>query len=222
MRACDPTSAFGGVIALSVPVDGETANFILENFVEVVLAPGFSDAAMAQFQKKTNIRLMQVPEGQRPSNPNAYRSIAGAMLRQDFDRKRIDREDVKAVTKAPPTPAQLDDLIFAFTVAKHTKSNAIILAKDARTLGIGAGQMSRVDAARIARWKADDAGINTTGCVVASDAFFPFADGLQVAIDAGASAVIQPGGSMRDADVIEAAEAANLAMVFTGIRHFRH
>ena len=168
------------------------------------------------------MRIVQVPTGPRPSNPNAYRSIAGAMLRQDFDRALVQREDLKTMTVKAPSLKQIDDLLFAFTITKHTKSNAIILAKDGQTLGIGAGQMSRVDASRIARWKAQDAGLETAGCIVASDAFFPFADGLQVAIEAGASAVIQPGGSMRDDDVIKAADAADLAMVFTGRRHFRH
>ena len=201
-RACDPTSAFGGVIALSRGVDGDTAEKILENFVEVILAPDFHADALEVFARKPNVRLLQIPNGPRPSRPWSYRSLSGAMLRQGFDRTIVGSADLEVKTKASPTADQIDDMLFAFTVAKHTKSNAIILAKGGQTLGIGAGQMSRVDAARIARWKAQDAGLETAGCAVASDAFFPFADGLQVAIDAGAGAVIQPGGSMRDGDVM--------------------
>ena len=221
-KACDPISAFGGVIALSTELDGPTATAINSMFVEVILAPAISEAAKQVFAAKPNVRLLAVPTGSRPDRPWSYRSLSGAMVRQSFDRKTVGADDLQTPTNLAPTDAQIDDMLFAFTVGKHTKSNAIILAKDGRTLGIGAGQMSRVDAARIARWKAEDAGLNTAGCVVASDAFFPFADGLQVAIDAGASAVIQPGGSMRDKDVIAAADEAGLAMVFTGIRHFRH
>ena len=221
-KACDPVSAFGGVIALSRPLDGPTAAAISALFVEVVLAPAICAEAKDIFAAKPNVRLLEVPEGRRPDRPWSYRSLSGAMLRQSFDRKMVTADALQTPTQRAPSKAQIDDLLFAFTVAKHTKSNAIILAKQGRTLGIGAGQMSRVDAARIARWKAADAGLATAGCVVASDAFFPFADGLQVAIDAGAAAVIQPGGSLRDKEVIDAADAAGLAMVFTGIRHFRH
>ena len=221
-KACDPISAFGGVIALSVELDGPTAAAINSMFVEVILAPTISQAARDVFAAKPNVRLLEVPVGERPAGAMSIRSLSGALIRQGFDRKTVGRDDLQTPTATAPTDAQIDDMLFAFTVGKHTKSNAIILAKDGRTLGIGAGQMSRVDAARIARWKAEDAGLDTTGCAVASDAFFPFADGLQVAIDAGASAVIQPGGSMRDKDVIAAADEAGLAMVFTGIRHFRH
>ena len=221
-KACDPTSAFGGVIALSKELDAATADVISAMFVEVVLAPSFSQAAQDIFAKKPNVRLLAVPAGDRPDRPWSYRSLNGAMLQQSFDRKTVTQTDLTTTTARTPSAAQIEDMLFAFTVGKHTKSNAIILAKDGRTLGIGAGQMSRVDAARIARWKAQDAGLDTAGCAVASDAFFPFADGLQVAIDAGASAVIQPGGSMRDKDVIAAADEAGLSMVFTGIRHFRH
>ncbi len=221
-KACDPTSAFGGVIALSDTVDAATASAVLDMFVEVVLAPAFDEEAQALFAAKPSVRLLEIPTGARPEGAWSQRSLSGASLHQDFDRHLVTANDLKTTTQQRPSEGEIRDLIFAFTVAKHTKSNAIVLAKDGQTLGIGAGQMSRVDAARIARWKAMDAGLETAGCCVASDAFFPFADGLQVAIDAGASAVIQPGGSMRDASVIEAADQAGLAMVFTGIRHFRH
>ncbi len=221
-RACDPISAFGGVIALSGPLDEETAARIRELFVEVVLAPEIGTAARRVFAHKPQVRLLEVPTTQRPSRPWAYRSLSGAMVRQSFDRYRVQAEDLRTPTAKTPSAMQVQDLLFAFMVAKHTKSNAIILARQGQTLGIGAGQMSRVDAARMARWKAETAGLDVRGCVVASDAFFPFADGLQVAIDAGASAVIQPGGSQRDKQVIAAANAAGLAMVFTGVRHFRH
>ncbi len=221
-QACDPVSAFGGVIALSAPLDQATAARIRDLFVEVILAPEIGAAARQVFADKPQVRLLEVANTQRPSRPWAYRSLSGAMVRQSFDRHQVQASDLTTPTAKAPNAAQVQDLLFAFTVAKHTKSNAIVLAHQGRTLGIGAGQMSRVDAARMARWKAEAAGLDTRGCVVASDAFFPFADGLQVAIDAGASAVIQPGGSQRDAQVIAAADAARLAMVFTGIRHFRH
>ncbi|MGB0718004.1 MAG: bifunctional phosphoribosylaminoimidazolecarboxamide formyltransferase/IMP cyclohydrolase [Alphaproteobacteria bacterium] len=221
-KACDPVSAFGGVIALSAELDKATAEAINSMFVEVVLAPSISKEARAVFSKKPNVRLLLVPSGPRPNAPWSYRTLGGATLRQSFDYRTGNREDLRTTTKLTPSEFQIDDLLFAFTVAKHTKSNAIILAKNGQTLGIGAGQMSRVDAARIAQWKARDAGLDTAGCVVASDAFFPFADGLEVAIESGASAVVQPGGSMRDNEVITAADKAGLAMVFTGIRHFRH
>ena len=221
-KACDPASAFGGVVALSAPLDGPTASALAQMFLEVVLAPDVTAEASAIMATKPNVRVLKVPTGPRPTHPWAYRSISGALLRQSFDRRLVAETDLQVTTALSPTQEQIADLLFAFTVGKHTKSNAIILAKDGQTLGIGAGQMSRVDAARLARWKAQEAGLNTAGCAVASDAFFPFEDGLRVAIDAGASAVIQPGGSRRDPEVIAAADAAGLAMVFTGIRHFRH
>ena len=172
--------------------------------------------------QKPDLRVLRIPAGPRFSHPWSYRSINGAMLRQRFDRTVVSADDLDIKTKAIPTVKQVEDLLFAFTVAKHTKSNAIILAKNQQTIGIGAGQMSRIDAARVAQWKAKDAGFATKDCVVASDAFFPFADGLQVVVEAGAKAIIQPGGSLRDREVIAAADLADLAMVFTGIRHFRH
>lgn len=221
-KACDPTSAFGGVIALSAPLDGATAQAIVGMFVEVVLTPAVTPDAKELFARKPNVRLLEVPRGTRPAQPWSYRSIAGATLQQGFDRALVTADELQTKTAKSPSDAQIADLLFAFTVAKHTKSNAIILAKDGRTLGIGAGQMSRVDASLLARTKAASAKLDTRGCVVASDAFFPFADGLEVAVEAGASAVIQPGGSMKDGDVIAAADTAGLAMVFTGMRHFRH
>lgn len=218
--ACDPTSAFGGIIALNRPLDAATAAEISQIFTEVIIAPGCDDAAREIIAKKPNLRLLTTDGLPDPSAPGlAMKTVAGGFLLQNRDAGRVSREQLTCVTKRQATDAEIDDLLFAFRVAKHVKSNAIILAKDGCTLGIGAGQMSRVDSSRIARSKALG---DTTGCVVASDAFFPFADGLQVAIDAGATAVIQPGGSMRDSDVIAAADEAGLAMLFTGMRHFRH
>ncbi|OYW43492.1 MAG: bifunctional phosphoribosylaminoimidazolecarboxamide formyltransferase/IMP cyclohydrolase [Rhodobacterales bacterium 12-64-8] len=216
--ACDSTSAFGGIIAVNVPLDGPTAEAITEIFTEVVIAPGANDEALAVFAKKKNLRLL-ITDG----------LPAGGLLVQDRDVGRIMEADLKIVTRRRPSPQEIADMLFAFRVCKHTKSNAIIYAKDGATVGIGAGQMSRVDSARIARRKAEDAAaaINkadpaTIGSVCASDAFFPFADGLLQAAQAGATAVIQPGGSVRDDEVIKAADDADLAMVFTGMRHFRH
>jgi phosphoribosylaminoimidazolecarboxamide formyltransferase/IMP cyclohydrolase len=227
--ACDTVSAFGGIVALNRPLDEETAVAISEIFTEVVCAPGASDAAKAVFAKKKNLRLLLTGELSDPSRPGLQiKSIAGGMLIQSRDNALIEG-DLKVVTKRAPTPQELADCRFAWTVAKHVKSNAIVYAKDNATAGIGAGQMSRVESARIAAWKAKDAAdkagwaeSRTIGAAVASDAFFPFADGLLTAVDAGATAVIQPGGSIRDDEVIAAADEAGLAMVFTGMRHFRH
>jgi len=227
---CDRTSAFGGIIALNHVLDGATAEEICKIFTEVVIAPGADEHARAVFATKKNLRLLTTDTLPDPAAPAlTFRQVAGGFLVQDKDIGHISRADLKVVTKRAPTEAELADLLFAWTVAKHVKSNAIIYVKDGATVGIGAGQMSRVDSTRIAARKAQDMaeamGLPaplTHGSVVASDAFFPFADGLITAAEAGATALIQPGGSMRDAEVIAAADAAGLAMVFTGMRHFRH
>ncbi len=228
--ACDSVSAFGGIIAVNRPLDGPTAEAISGIFTEVVAAPDADDAARAVFAKKKNLRLLLTGDLPDPARGGLMmKSIAGGMLVQSRDDGRIARGDLKLVTRRQPTPAELDDCLFAWTVAKHVKSNAIVYAKDGSTAGIGAGQMNRLESARIAAWKAKDAADKagwpsprTIGSAVASDAFFPFADGLLAAVEAGATAVIQPGGLIRDDEVIAAADAAGLAMVFTGMRHFRH
>ena len=227
---CDPVSAYGGIVAASRPLDAAAAERIAAIFTEVVIAPDAEDAAKAVFARKRNLRLLLTGGVPDPAAPGlAFRSVAGGFLAQTRDAGRVTERDLKVVTKRAPTPEELADLIFAFRVAKHVKSNAIVYAKGGATVGIGAGQMSRVDSARIAAWKSEEAARAAglaeplaRGSVVASDAFFPFADGLQAAAAAGATAVIQPGGSMRDAEVIAAADEAGLAMVFTGMRHFRH
>ncbi len=227
---CDRTSAFGGIVALNTPLDEATAAEIANIFTEVVIAPGASDMARAIFAARKNLRLLVTGGLPDPiADCLAFRQVSGGFLVQDKDNGHIDRSDLRVVTKKTPTDAQFDDLLFAWTVAKHVKSNAIVYVKDGATVGIGAGQMSRVDSTRIAARKSQDmAGVLgfdkplTKGSVVASDAFFPFADGLRTAAEAGAVAVIQPGGSMRDDEVIAAADAAGIAMVFTGMRHFRH
>ena len=227
---CDPVSAFGGIIAVNRTLDGATAEKIAAIFSEVIIAPDADDAARAVLAKKKNLRLLLTGGVPDPAAPGlTYRSVAGGFLAQTRDSGRVNRAALKVVTQRAPTDAELDDLIFAFRVCKHVKSNAIIYAKAGATVGIGAGQMSRVDSARIAAWKSEEAakaagltGRLTQGSVVASDAFFPFADGLEAAIAAGATAVIQPGGSIRDNEVIAAADAAGVAMVLTGMRHFRH
>ncbi|MBM1308964.1 bifunctional phosphoribosylaminoimidazolecarboxamide formyltransferase/IMP cyclohydrolase [Sulfitobacter mediterraneus] len=227
---CDRTSAFGGIIALNQPLDGETAEAISGIFTEVVIAPGADADAIEVFAKKKNLRLLTT-DGLADADAAqlAVRQVSGGFLVQDKDVGRITRDDLKVVTKRAPSDQELSDLLFAWTVAKHVKSNAIIYVKDGATVGVGAGQMSRVDSTRIAARKAQDMaeamGLPaplTQGSVVASDAFFPFADGLITAAEAGATALIQPGGSMRDDEVIAAADEAGLAMVFTGMRHFRH
>ena len=228
--ACDPTSAFGGIVALNRPLDEETAKVITEIFTEVVIAPGADAAAEAIFAKKKNLRLLITDGLPDPAAQGTFmKTVAGGFLLQDRDAGRIHKEDLQVVTKRAPTAQELEDMIFAWRVAKHVKSNTIVYAKDGVTAGIGAGQMSRIDSARIAARKAQDAqetagwtAPRTKGCVAASDAFFPFADGLLQAASAGATAVIQPGGSIRDDEVIAAADEAGLAMVFTGMRHFRH
>jgi len=228
--ACDSTSAFGGIVALNRKLDAEAAKAITEIFTEVIIAPDADEEAIKIVAAKKNLRLLLA--GGLP-DPRAVgttvKSVAGGLLVQSRDNAVVDEMQMKTVTKRAPSEAEFADLRFAFRVAKHVKSNTIVYAKDRATVGIGAGQMSRVDAARIAARKAEDAAKElklsaplTEGSVVASDAFFPFPDGLLVAIEAGATAVIQPGGSMRDVDVIKAADAHNVAMVFTGTRHFRH
>ncbi|HUS53015.1 MAG TPA: bifunctional phosphoribosylaminoimidazolecarboxamide formyltransferase/IMP cyclohydrolase [Thermohalobaculum sp.] len=227
---CDPVSAFGGIVALNGILDGPTAALIAEIFTEVVIAPEADADARAVFAAKKNLRLLVTGALPDPRAPRlAWRQVAGGFLVQDHDIGHVGVGDLTVVTKRTPTASELADLMFAWTVAKHVKSNAIVYAKAGATVGIGAGQMSRVDSTRIAAQKSADmaAGLGLAeptvrGSVVASDAFFPFPDGLLTAAKAGATAVIQPGGSMRDAEVIAAADAAGLAMVFTGQRHFRH
>jgi phosphoribosylaminoimidazolecarboxamide formyltransferase/IMP cyclohydrolase len=228
--ACDSTSAFGGIVALNRPLDAEAAKAITEIFTEVIIAPDATEEAIRIVAAKKNLRLLLA--GGLP-DPRAsgltVKSVAGGLLVQSRDNATVDEMQLQTVTKRAPSAVELDDLRFAFRVAKHVKSNTIVYAKDRATVGIGAGQMSRVDAARIAARKDEDAAKElklatplTKGAVVASDAFFPFPDGLLVAIEAGATAVIQPGGSVKDPDVIKAADDHNVAMVFTGTRHFRH
>ncbi|MCF1707845.1 bifunctional phosphoribosylaminoimidazolecarboxamide formyltransferase/IMP cyclohydrolase [Tabrizicola sp. J26] len=227
---CDRTSAFGGIVALNQPLDAATAEEIAGIFTEVVIAPGADDGAKAVFAAKKNLRLLTTSGLPDPYAPGlAFKQVSGGFLVQDRDAGRITAADLKVVTKRKPTEAEIADMLFAWRVAKHVKSNAIVYVKNGATVGIGAGQMSRVDSTRIAARKAEDMtealGLGaspTIGSVVASDAFFPFPDGLLTAAEAGATAVIQPGGSMRDDEVIAAADAAGLAMVFTGQRHFRH
>jgi len=227
---CDRTSAFGGIVALNQPLDEDTAKAIVEIFTEVVIAPGASDAARAIFATKKNLRLLTTDGLPDPKAPQiTMKQVAGGMLVQDKDVGSVDLADLKVVTKVKPTDAQMADLLFAWKVAKHVKSNAIVYVKDKATVGVGAGQMSRLDSALIAAQKAERMAkvmdlpqSLAIGSAVASDAFFPFADGLLEAAAAGATCVIQPGGSMRDDEVIAAADEAGIAMVFTGMRHFRH
>jgi phosphoribosylaminoimidazolecarboxamide formyltransferase/IMP cyclohydrolase len=227
---CDPTSAFGGIVALNQALDAATAEEIVKIFTEVVIAPDATEAARAVFAAKRNLRLLTTGALPDPGAKGlAFRQVAGGFLVQDRDCGALAPADLKVVTRRAPTDAELHDLRFAWTVAKHVKSNAIVYVRDGATVGIGAGQMSRIDSTRIAAEKARDMAAAlglpaplTQGSVVASDAFFPFADGLIAAAEAGATAVIQPGGSLRDDEVIAAADARGLAMVFTGMRHFRH
>ncbi|RST84585.1 bifunctional phosphoribosylaminoimidazolecarboxamide formyltransferase/IMP cyclohydrolase PurH [Aquibium carbonis] len=228
--ACDPVSAFGGIVALNRPLDAEAAEEIARVFTEVIIAPGATPEAEAIIAAKKNLRLLLTDDLPNPRAPGlTAKTVSGGLLVQSRDNGVVDDLDLKVVTRRAPSAAELADLKFAFRVAKHVKSNAIVYARGAATVGIGAGQMSRVDSSRIAARKAEDAAEAagsaepaTKGSVVASDAFFPFADGLLSAVAAGATAVIQPGGSMRDQDVIDAADEAGIAMVFTGMRHFRH
>ncbi len=222
--ATDQQAPFGGIIAVNRPLDAAIAGAIAEIFSEVIVAPEFEPAALVILQKKKNLRLIKKL---RPANaPLALRSVTGGLLAQERDTRLVSAADMKVVTKRHPTPEERHAILFAWRVVKHVKSNAIVFARSdasgSRTLGVGAGQMSRVDSSKIAVWKAREAGLDLQGSVVASDAFFPFPDGVITAAEAGAKAVIQPGGSVRDADVIAAADEREVAMVFTGIRHFRH
>ncbi|MFN3984760.1 MAG: bifunctional phosphoribosylaminoimidazolecarboxamide formyltransferase/IMP cyclohydrolase [Rhodocyclaceae bacterium] len=221
----DPTSAFGGIIAFNGEVDRATAEAVSAQFLEVLIAPAYSPDALELLRAKQNVRVLTCPLGANAATHD-YKRVGGGLLVQSADDARIALADLgtqlKVVTQRTPTEAELSDLLFAWRVAKYVKSNAIVYCRDGMTIGVGAGQMSRVDSARIARIKAEHAGLSIPGCVVASDAFFPFRDGLDVLAQAGATAVIQPGGSMRDAEVIAAADEQNIAMVFTGYRHFRH
>jgi phosphoribosylaminoimidazolecarboxamide formyltransferase/IMP cyclohydrolase len=232
----DPTSAFGGIIAFNVEVDGTAAQLAARQFVEVLIAPSFTPEALQAFAAKANTRVLQialdgVARGADAAGASAWhqgrnahdvKRVGSGLLVQTADNHVLRREDVRVVTRLRPSDAQLDDLLFAWTVAKYVKSNAIVYCGQGMTLGVGAGQMSRVDSARIASIKAANAGLALQGSVVASDAFFPFRDGLDVVVDAGAACVIQPGGSVRDDEVIAAADERGVAMVFTGVRHFRH
>ncbi len=225
----DPTSAFGGIIALNCPLDERGALQISKQFVEVLMAPSFTTEALAVFKSKVNVRILQIdlPQGgttdwDHGRNAMDMKRIGSGILLQTADNHELALSDLKVVTTRQPTAEELNDLLFAWTVAKYVKSNAIVFCKDGMTMGVGAGQMSRLDSARIASIKAGHANLSLAGTVVASDAFFPFRDGLDVVVDAGATCVIQPGGSMRDDEVIAAANERGVAMVFSGVRHFRH
>ncbi len=227
---CDPVSAFGGIVALNRPLDGPTALEIAKLFTEVVIAPSADKAAIAAFAAKKKLRLLVTGGMPDPAQPGmTLKSLSGGYLLQSRDAGRVLESQLKVVTKRAPSPSEMADLLAAFRICKHVKSNAIVYVKDGATVGVGAGQMSRVDSARIAAWKSAEAANQAgqskplaRGSVVASDAFFPFADGLLAAAEAGATAIIQPGGSVRDDEVIKAADEKGLAMVFTGMRHFRH
>ncbi|MEC5163846.1 phosphoribosylaminoimidazolecarboxamide formyltransferase / IMP cyclohydrolase [Janthinobacterium sp. CG_23.3] len=217
----DPTSAFGGIIAFNTELDGATAEQIAKLFVEVLIAPSFSNDAKQILSSKQNVRMLEIPLG-KGVNAMDFKRVGGGLLVQSPDAKNVSIGDLKVVTKLQPTQQQLQDLMFAWRVAKFVKSNAIVFCGNNMTLGVGAGQMSRIDSARIAAIKAQNAGLALAGSVVASDAFFPFRDGLDVVVDAGATCVIQPGGSMRDQEVIDAANERGVVMLYTGTRHFRH
>lgn len=225
----DPTSAFGGIIAFNRPLDGAGAQAVAKQFVEVLMAPDFSAEALQVFAGKANVRLLKIalpPGGERAwdkgQNLMDVKRVGSGMLMQTADNRELTLAELKVVTKKQPTPQEMQDLLFAWKVAKFVKSNAIVFCKDGMTMGVGAGQMSRLDSARIASIKAQHAKLSLQGTAVASDAFFPFRDGLDVVVDAGATCVIQPGGSMRDQEVIDAANERGVAMVFSGVRHFRH
>ncbi|MBY6030457.1 bifunctional phosphoribosylaminoimidazolecarboxamide formyltransferase/IMP cyclohydrolase [Halomonas sp. DP8Y7-1] len=223
--ATDPTSAFGGIIAFNVPLDADTARAIIDRqFVEVIIAPGVSDDAIAIVAEKKNVRLLDISAHWPGEQLAAHdlKRVTGGLLVQDRDLGMVERDDLTVVSERVPSEQEMRDLAFAWKVAKYVKSNAIVYAKDGQTIGVGAGQMSRVYSARIAGIKAADEGLSVPGSVMASDAFFPFRDGIDAAASAGITAVIQPGGSMRDQEVIDAANEAGIAMVFTGMRHFRH
>ena len=225
----DPTSAFGGIIAFNRLLDHATALAVSKQFVEVLMAPGYSVEALEVLKTKTNVRVLEIalpPGGETPweqgLNAVDIKRIGSGILMQSADNHKLQLADLKVVTQVQPTPEQLQDLLFAWKVAKYVKSNAIVFCKNGMTMGVGAGQMSRLDSARIASIKAQHAQLSLQGTAVASDAFFPFRDGLDVVVDAGATCIIQPGGSMRDPEVIDAANERGVAMVFTGVRHFRH
>jgi phosphoribosylaminoimidazolecarboxamide formyltransferase/IMP cyclohydrolase len=213
---CDPVSAFGGVIGVNRPVDASAASQMAKLFLEVIAAPAFDAAAKDVFASKKNLRLVEVPTGQQNW---VLKNISGGMLVQDADLLRLKETDLKVVTKRAPTAEEKRALLFAWKVCKHVKSNAILYARDGQTVGVGAGQMSRVDSCKVGAMKAQ---LPLKGTVAASDAFFPFPDGVEEIAKAGSTAIIQPGGSVRDQEVIEAADRLGLAMIFTGVRHFRH
>ncbi len=217
----DPTSAFGGIIAFNGELDGKAAEAVAKQFVEVLIAPSFTAEARKVFESKQNVRLLEMPLA-RAVNAYDMKRVGGGLLLQSADAKNVQVAELKVVTKKQPTPQQLQDMMFAWRVAKFVKSNAIVFCGNGMTLGVGAGQMSRVDSARIASIKAQNAGLQLAGSAVASDAFFPFRDGLDVVVAAGATCVIQPGGSMRDQEVIDAADEQGIVMALTGTRHFRH
>ena len=219
--ATDPTSAFGGIIAFNCPVDAATAKAVSAQFLEVLIAPAISAEARAVLAAKQNVRVLEVALGEGAGGLD-FKHVGGGLLVQSIDAAGITRDQIKVATKRAPNAQEMDDLMFAWRVAKYVKSNAIVYCRNGQTVGVGAGQMSRVDSARIAALKAENAGLSVSGTVVASDAFFPFRDGLDVLAKAGATAVIQPGGSVRDGEVIAAADEHDIAMVFTGLRHFRH
>jgi len=219
--ATDPASAFGGIVAFNGGLNAATAQAVCKPFVEVVIAPEFDAGARAAFSAKPNVRVLSVGLA-RAAQAYDFKRVGGGLLVQTPDDRGVKASELRTVTRAKPRPDQVGDLLFAWRVAKYTKSNAIVFCRDGRTLGIGAGQMSRVDAARVAEFKAKEAGLSLEGSVVASDAFFPFRDGIDVIALAGAKAVIQPGGSLRDEEVIAAADERGMAMMFTGVRHFRH
>ncbi|GAA4352823.1 bifunctional phosphoribosylaminoimidazolecarboxamide formyltransferase/IMP cyclohydrolase [Variovorax defluvii] len=225
----DPTSAFGGIIAFNRPLDRTAAEAVSKQFVEVLMAPGYAPDALEVFKSKVNVRILEIalPPGGKTAweqgrNLVDVKRIGSGLLMQTADNRELSIEELKVVSKKQPTAQQLQDLLFAWKVAKYVKSNAIVFCADGMTMGVGAGQMSRLDSARIASIKAEHAGLSLQGTAVASDAFFPFRDGLDVVVDAGATCVIQPGGSMRDQEVIDAADERGVAMVFSGVRHFRH
>jgi phosphoribosylaminoimidazolecarboxamide formyltransferase/IMP cyclohydrolase len=219
--ATDPTSAFGGIIAFNRELAPECAAAVSEQFAEVVIAPGFDAGARAALSGKANLRLLAIRPGP-ASNDFDLKRVGGGLLAQTPDVAQLPRSSLKVVTRRAPSPAELDDLAFAWHVVRHVKSNAIVFVREGATVAIGAGQMSRLDSARIAAIKAREAGLSLAGSAAASDAFFPFRDALDAIVEAGARCVIQPGGSLRDPEVIAAADAHGIAMVFTGMRHFRH
>ncbi len=225
----DPSSAFGGIIAFNRPLDGAAAQAVGQQFVEVLIAPGYTPEALAIFKGKPNLRLLQIALP--PGGPSAWeqgrnavdvKRIGSGLLMQSADNRELQLDELRVVSQKQPSPEQLRDLLFAWKVAKYVKSNAIVFCANGMTMGVGAGQMSRLDSARIARIKAEHAGLSLSHTAVASDAFFPFRDGLDAVVEAGASCIIQPGGSVRDAEVIAAADEHGVAMVFSGVRHFRH